>query len=130
MSPLWAVAVPLLVLSVVLLVVPIAQRMGSAKAWGNIVAITRTHQCVVAIASPPVNTTIDLPVVAFQTEGGQRVTATLPHGAARCMIGERIRVRYNRSAPDRIWIPTPLEWVIPAGVVALGILCIVIAIAS
>jgi|GEM_PF-5751374 len=88
MSPFLAVGGPLGVLGLVLLVVPIAQRMRSAEAWGAIVAITTTHQCVAAVAFPPINTSIDLPVVAFKTEAGQHVTTELTHGAvAPCMIG-------------------------------------------
>jgi hypothetical protein len=88
MSPFLAVDVPLVVLGVVLLVVPIAQRVRSAEAWGAIVAVTTTHQCVAAVAFPPINTPIDLPVVAFKTEAGQGVTAKLTHGAVvSCMIG-------------------------------------------
>jgi hypothetical protein len=68
MPPFLAVGVPLVVLGVVLLVVPIARRMRSAEAWGTIVGITTTHQCVAAVASSPVNTSINLPVVAFKTE--------------------------------------------------------------
>src|SRR5262245_25109748 len=131
MSPFLAVGGPLIVLGMTLLVLPIAQRMRTAEAWGNIVAITTAHQCVGAVAVPPVNTAIAVPVIAFQTEGGQRVTATLSHGAAAsCIIGERIRVRYYRRAPECIWLSTRLEWVIPAGVIALGLLCTAIAIAS
>jgi hypothetical protein len=94
MSPFLAVGGPLVVLGVVQLIVPIAQRVRSAEAWGHIVAITTTHQCVAAVASPPVNTSIDLPVVAFKTEAGQSVTAKLTHGAvAPCMIGGYVRLR-------------------------------------
>jgi len=79
MSPFLAVGGPLVVLGVVLLVVPIAQRVRNAEAWGAIVAITTTHQCVAAVAFPPINTPIDLPVIAFKTELGQSVTAKLMH---------------------------------------------------
>jgi hypothetical protein len=131
MSPILAVGVPLLVLGVALLVAPISQRMRTAEAWGKIVAITSTHQCVAAAAFPPVNTSIDLPVVEFETESGQSVTARLTHGTvATCMVGECIRLRYNRRMPDRIVVPTAFDWIIPLGVVALGVLCIVVSIAS
>jgi hypothetical protein len=126
MSPILAVGVPLLVLGVVLLVAPIWQRMRSAEAWGKIVAITATHQCVNAAAVPPVSTSIDVPVVEFETELGQRVTARLTHGAVTtCMVGESIHLRYNRRMPDRVVVPTAFDWIIPSGLVALGVLCIV-----
>ena len=131
MSPFLDVGVPLVALGVILLVVPIAQRMRSAEAWESIVAITTTHQCVAAVAFPPVNTAIDLPVVAFKTDAGQRVTAKLTHGAvASCMIGGCVGLRYDRRMPDRIGVPTRLDWMIPTGVVALGFLCIAIFIAE
>jgi hypothetical protein len=131
MSPFLAVGVPLAVLGVVLLVVPIVQRMRSAEAWGNIVAITTSHQCVAVVVFPPVNTAIDLPVVAFKTEAGQRVTAKPTQGAvAPCRMGECVRLRYDRRMPDRIGVPTRLDWMIPTGVVALGFLCILISIAE
>jgi hypothetical protein len=131
MSPFLAVGLPLTVLGIALLVAPIAQRMRSAEAWGTIEAITTTHQCVAAVVVPPVNTAIDLPVVAFKTEAGEHVTATLPHGiVAPCMVGERIRVRYDRRVPECIWLPTRLEWAIPASVVALGLLCMSVMIAE
>jgi hypothetical protein len=131
MSPFLAVGGPFVVLGVVLLVVPIAQRMRSAEAWGNIVAITTAYQCVAAVAIPPVNTATDLPIVAFKTEAGQHVTTKLTHGAvAPCMIGRYVRLRYDCHMPDRIWVPTRLDWLIPTGVVALGFLCILISIAD
>jgi len=129
MSPFLDVDVPLVALGVILLVVPIAQRMRSAEAWGNIVAITTTHQCVAPVVFPPVITAIDLPVVAFNTEAGQRVTAKLTHGAVvSCMIGGCVRLRYDRRMPDRKWVPTRLDWMIPTGVEALGFLCMAIFI--
>jgi hypothetical protein len=73
------------------------------------------------------NTSTPLPVVEFETEAGQAVRATLTHGAvAQCALGEPIRLRYNRRMPDRIFVPTPFDWIIPPGVVALGVLCILI----
>src|SRR5690242_19119914 len=131
MSPFLAVGVPLAALGVALLVVPIAQRMRSAEAWGKIVGITTTHQCVAAAAFPPVSPSIDLPVVEFETELGQRVTARLTHGTvAACMVGECIHLRYNRRMPDRIVVPTAIDWIIPSGVVALGVLCMLVSIAN
>jgi hypothetical protein len=131
MSPFLAVGGPLVVLGVALLVVPIAQRMRSAEAWGNIVAIIGTYQCVAAVPFPPVNTAVDLPVVAFKTEAGQHVTTKLTHGAvAPCMIGGYVRLRYDRHMPDRIWVSTRLDWLIPTGVVAFGFLCVLISIAD
>jgi hypothetical protein len=53
MSPVLAVGVPLVVLGVILLVMPVARRMRSAEAWGTIVAITTSHQCVAPVVFPP-----------------------------------------------------------------------------
>lgn len=131
MSPILVVGVPLLVLGVVLLVAPIWQRIRGAEAWGKIVAITTTHQCVNALAFPPVSASIDLPVVEFETELGQRVTARLTHGTvAPCIVGEGIRLRYNRRMPDRVVVPTAFDWIVPSGMVALGVLCIVISLGA
>ena len=125
-----AVGVPLLVIGVILFVAPIPQRMRSAEAWGAIVAITSTHQHVAA-AFPPVSTVVHLPVIEFETNERRKIIATLTNCTVMtCMVGERVRLRYNRRTPNRIFVPTPFDWIIPAAVVALGTICIVISLVT
>ena len=131
MSAAAAIGGPLLVLGIVLFVAPISQRMRSAEVLGVIVAISSTHQHVTTAAIPPVSAVVHLPVIEFETNERRKITAMLTSGTVTtCMVGERIRIRYNRRTPDRIYVPTPFDRIIPAAVVALGTLCIVISLVT
>ena len=129
MSSAAAVGIPLLVLGATLFVAPISQRMRSAEVWGVIVAISSTHRHVATAAIPPVITVVHLPVIEFETNERRKITAVLTIcTVTTSMVGECIRIRYNRCTPDRIFVPTPFDWIIPAAVVALGTVCIVISL--
>jgi hypothetical protein len=126
-----AVGVPFVLLGSILLIMLAWRHMRSIAVRGTIVAIADAHQVVVPASSPPIGTTVTLPVVQFATEDGRQITAIAAHGAVACCVtGEQVLVRYSRRDPDDVFVPTTFNWVVLGGLVLLGVLLIVSSLAA